>query len=195
METRKCSICGAERPLNKFAKTKCGHLSFCYHCLYLKRKQKSWDRGMSHPYYESKDSAVYLGVHIAERALSGFFDNIIKMPYGNPGYDFICGKGFKIDVKSSCLNAPSKNRVSGKWVFAIKYNDVPDYFLCLAFDDRDNLNPLHVWLIEGNLINHTLTFTIGNTSRSLSKWSKHERPLDRVVAGCAAIRNSSAARS
>jgi hypothetical protein len=134
----------------------------------------------------AKDTAAWLGVYIAEKVLSGFFDNIIRMPTGNPGYDFICGRGFKIDVKSACLLHRRGNRHS--WCFVIRRNIIPDYFLCLGFDDRDNLEPQHVWLIPGKDVNHMSAVNITNSSRCLPKWSKYERPLDRVISCCNKIR-------
>ena len=76
---------------------------------------------------ENKDGAAYLGIYIAERALSGFFDNIQRMPYGNPGYDFICGKGFKIDAKASCLHTvEGVKHPYHYWTFMFFKNPVPE---------------------------------------------------------------------
>lgn len=131
------------------------------------------------PMNEAKESTVYLGVYVAERALSKFFDSITRMPYGNPGYDFICGKGYKIDVKSSCLmHRPGR---SPNWYFVVGYNKVPDYFLCLGFDNRRDLTPLHVWLVPGNLVNTQKSFSISDIPESKSKWIGFERPIDRVL--------------
>lgn len=137
------------------------------------------------PMAESKESASYLGVYIAERALSKFFDHIERMPFGNPGYDFVCGKGFKIDVKSACLRTQGS---SPFWMFSIKKNTTPDYFLCLGFRDRNGLEPLRVWLIPGKVINNKSGLGISNIEKSLVKWKQYERPLDKVLACCAEMR-------
>ena len=50
----------------------------------------------------------------AERVLSKVFKNVIRQPHYTPGFDFICGRGFKIDVKSACM------RTSGSWMFHIR---------------------------------------------------------------------------
>jgi hypothetical protein len=131
---------------------------------------------------ENKKCSDYLGVYIAERALSKFFDNIKRMPVGNPGYDFVCGKGFKIDVKSSCLHHTSVS--ASNWGFDISRNTIADYFLCLAFDNRESLNPMHVWLIPGNVINMKRQVRIANSDRGLCSWLEYERPIDKVVACC-----------
>lgn len=142
--------------------------------------------GTHRPFNENRECASYLGVHIAERALSNFFDHIERMPDNNPGFDFICGKGFKIDVKSSCLHH-RLNRTEN-WDFGIRHNGTADYFLCLGFDDRDSLNPLRIWLIPGNVINRLSGLQIPNSGYGISKWSKYERPIDRVIECCNTIR-------
>ena len=98
----------------------------------------------------NKSCSQYLGIHIAERILSHIFHNVEQMPYNNPGYDLICGNGYKIDVKSVC----HVKDIPNKWNFPIRRNKIPDYFLCLAFDNREDLNPKHIWLIPGHIINN-----------------------------------------
>ena len=128
-------------------------------------------------------SLTYLGVTIAEKVLSKIFKNVKLMPYGNPGYDFKCGKGFLVDVKSGCIR---KNYIA--WTFHINKNIIADYFLCLAFDNRDNLNPLHVWLIPNKRVSHLGALTISLSK--LDKWSQYElNKLDNVKACCATLRN------
>jgi hypothetical protein len=122
----------------------------------------------------------YLGIHVAERALSKFFKNITRMPMNNIGYDYVCGKGFKIDVKCSCIIHGDVDY----WHFTINENQIADYFLCLAFDNREDLTPMHVWLIPGHIVNTLKGFSISNRTRSLHKWSKYERPLDKVITCC-----------
>jgi hypothetical protein len=134
---------------------------------------------------DSPNIGAYLGVHIAERALSKFFDNIQKMPYGNPGFDFLCGKGKKIDVKSGCLRLRGR---SSYWIFDINRNTIADYFLVLAFNNRKNLEPQHVWLIPGKVINDHKTITITNTKKLLDKWDRYERALTQVLYCCKKIK-------
>jgi len=139
--------------------------------------------GQHKAYSENKECALYLGI-IAERALSTFFAHIERMPMHNPGYDFICGKGFKIDVKSGCIIKGYKH-----WAFHIGHNAVADYFLCLGFDKRESLVPLHVWLIPGNVLNDHQTFSISNSQNSLSKWAQFEKNIGNVVNCCDKIKN------
>jgi len=103
------------------------------------------------PFGENKECPMFLGVHVAERVLSHAFKDVNVMPLNNQGYDFICNKGMKIDVKSSCLH---RNRNTQYWNFHIRHNTTADFFLCLAFDNREDLNPLHAWLIPGSKLNN-----------------------------------------
>ena len=102
------------------------------------------------PFNENKECSQFLGIHIAEQVLSHVFKDVEQMPMNNPGYDFICNHGKKIDIKSSCL------RKKGNWLFNIKRNTTANYFLCLAFDDRGNMTPLHAWLIPGSKLNQLI---------------------------------------
>jgi hypothetical protein len=142
--------------------------------------------GRARPMTEAIDSTVFLGVVIAERALSKFFDHIEHMPYGNKGFDFRCGKNFKIDVKSACLYHPARG--SSSWAFHIKKNHIADYFLMLAFDDRSSLEPQHVWLVPGCVVNDRKTVHVTNNLPSLTRWRMYEKPIDRVVCCCDKIR-------
>jgi len=143
--------------------------------------------GRRRPMREAKDCASYLGIHVAERVLSKFFGHIERMPPNNPGYDFVCGKGFKIDCKSACICFI--NHKYPTWKININKNELPDFFLCIGFDNREDLTPLHVWLIPGADVNMFEGIGISNTEKSLAKWSKYERPLDKVLFCCEEIRN------
>lgn len=121
---------------------------------------------------------IWLGIHVAEQVLSKVFKNFQRMPTNNPGYDFICGKNYKIDVKSSCL---VKNKLK-TWTFVINKNIIANYFLCLAFDNRGDLNPLHIWLIPSNILNHKVSTSISEST--LYKWSQYEQSLDKVLTCC-----------
>jgi hypothetical protein len=99
---------------------------------------------------ENKDCAHYLGTIVAERQygriiLPEMFGGIEQeMPYGNPWYDFLVKGNIKVDVKSCCLKE-TKGWIG--WEPHVRYNNVTDYFVILAFDDRENLHLVHTWLI------------------------------------------------
>ena len=132
------------------------------------------------PMSENRSCTAFLGVHVAERILSHLFKNVVRMPNNNPGYDFRCAKDYLIDVKSSCTQImPSGTR---RWVFGIKHNMIADYFLCMAFDNRDDLNPLHLWLIPGKVLSDHRTVSI--SENTLGKWSEYEKPIDKAITCC-----------
>lgn len=132
------------------------------------------------PASENKHCSAFLGIHIAEQVLSKVFKDVKKMPYGYRGYDFICIKDKKIDVKSACTKA--HDRWSDNWHFNISRNQIADYFLCLAFDNREHLNPLYIWLIPGCIINHRISATISKST--LSKWDEFKLDIGKVVQCC-----------
>ena len=110
--------------------------------------------GYCRPLKDAKESGNYPGVYVAEQVLSKYFKNITRMKFGNVGYDYVCERGYKIDVKLSCLH---KQESGNKfWSFRIKKNTISDFFLCLAFDNRTDLNPRYLWLIPGNIINNKI---------------------------------------
>lgn len=133
------------------------------------------DRKGHHPYDENPTCGMYLGIHIAEQILSSAFKNVERMPPTNPGYDFVCNRGL-IDAKSACA------RKNGSWQFAVRYNTTADFFLCLAFDNREDLTPLHAWLIPGTKINHLSNISI--YPGTLSKWDEYRIDTSKVCACC-----------
>lgn len=138
LNTRYCTRCNTWLPEDNFYRYKTGrYKTYCRKCLADYERTRSHLAGKKKPINEATESASYLGVYIAETVLSTFFDNMQRMPYGNQGYDFICGKGFKIDVKTSCL-VYRQNRTP-KWEFCFNRNKIADYFLCLGFDNRKTL--------------------------------------------------------
>lgn len=132
------------------------------------------------PMNENKECSTFLGVHIAERVLGHVFKDVEVMPYGNHGYDFICNHGKIIDVKSACK---CKNI---SWAFHIGRNMIPDYFLCLAFDNREDLNPLHVWLLTGSKFNHLVSTTIRPST--IHKWDEYKLDIAKIATCCEAMR-------
>lgn len=145
-------------------------------------REMSYERGDSSPMSENKDCPSYLGVHICEnkKFLSRIVNIIENMPYGNPGYDIVCIKDKKIDVKCGCLND------NNKWNFIINKNKITDYFLMISFNNRNDLNIEHIWLVKGNAViektanrsefifNSKHTITIRDGKKALEGWNKHE---------------------
>ena len=189
--THNCRVCGVElTDENWYPSLQKMNSRICKKCDTNKTKQwrkanpektrVQWTRhhrNQGHqPMNKNKACSQYLGVFVAERVLSHVFKNVIRMPNGNRGYDFICNKGYMIDVKSSCLNK------DGKWRFKIKHNIIANYFLCLAFDNREDLNPLHVWLISGEKLNHLMLTSIQPST--IHKWDEYRLDIGKVISCC-----------
>lgn len=144
-----------------------------------------------------KNCGIFLGCYVAERVLSYVFKVTHRMPYGNKGFDFICDKGYKIDVKSSCLS-------NNSYIFSIRKNKITDYFLCIGFDDRENLNPQHIWLIKGDEIikrgkmkplklnDFNSHLTIPNDTLHLEWFSKYEltEKLRKTIKCCKKLKHN-----
>ena len=137
-------------------------------------------------YKSNRNCSMFLGVHIAEQILSKIFENVEVMPIGNPGYDFICNNGYKIDVKSSCLHG------DGLWSFDFSKNKIADYFLCLAFDNRENLEPKYMWLLPSNIVNNLTGTSISKST--LNKWKEYVLPINKVISCCNLMKNESDSR-
>ena len=147
-----------------------------------KEKLNKYHRELNHKngthqsMHNNKSCPLFLGIHIAEQVLSKVFKDVKVMPHGNPGYDFICNHGKKIDVKSATI------RNSSSWNFGINKNIIADYFLLLAFDNRNNLNPLYLWLIPSKILNK-----LTGTSISIStiiKWDEYKLDVNKVIKCC-----------
>lgn len=157
----------------------------CRECANVQTRDRRYRAGVYTPMSANKACALFLGVHVAERVLSHTFKDVKKMPMNNPGYDFICNRGKKIDVKSSCLRCGGVKSV--RWSFGIKKNQIADYFLCLAFDNRESLNPKHIWLIPAGVVNHQYTVSIATTK--IQKWNAYELDkVDDLVTCCETMR-------
>ena len=182
-----CIKCGAPLIVGENT-TQCkidSHQHVCRSCTREYQQEHYHRIGRCQPMSENRDCSSFLGVHVAERVLSHVFKHVKKMPYGNPGYDFICGGGYKIDVKSSCRHV--RKNWADQWGFHIDKNTIADYFLLLAFDNRENLNPEHIWLISGCDINDHVGVGISETA--LAKWDQYKLDIDKVSACCNMLKN------
>jgi hypothetical protein len=155
--------------------------SFNQHTKHIKiktsfRKKSGWKGGA----VTNPNCGAYLGIVVAEKVLAKVFKNVQQMPNCNPGYDFKCNNGFKIDVKAAC----SIKDYPHSWMFAIRRNTEADYFLCMAFDNRVDLNPQYIWLIPGKVLNSHVSAHISMST--LDKWAEYELidKLDDVIACC-----------
>lgn len=130
-------------------------------------------KGME-PMTTAKDSSLFLGVHVTEAAIREAYPDIKQMRHGNPKFDLIDIDGSKIDVKSATTYR-FKNKDAIRWEFRIRKNDVPDFFICVAFDNRDDLNVIQAWKFPGSVVNHLETLSI--SPGSFKKWEQYEIDL------------------
>ena len=145
-------------------------------------RQKKGQQSM----YENKSCSSYLGVVIAERLCRHLFKDVEMMPYGNTGFDIICNRGKKIDVKSGCIR--SNTNKNPRWGFHIDHNTVADFFILVAFDNLTDLNPLHLWMIPGKEINHQ--GSVSTTLSRIHKWDKWKRDINDAQICCAEIKEA-----
>lgn len=183
-----CGKCHEILPFSAFTKFGRGKhklQSYCTKCHARYELERVHASGKRLPMSENRRCSSFLGIHIAETLLTGYFKEPKRMPKNNPGYDFICKNGFKIDVKSACLKR-RKNRPGYKsWAFTIRNNNEADFFFLLAFDNRESLTPMRAWLIPGSEINKKdyLEISIGKSY----KWKQYEKSIDNAVACCNAM--------
>ena len=113
------------------------------------------------------------------------------MPYGNPGFDWMCKEGYKIDNKASCLIKLGASGTIG-WSYCIRCNKIADWFVLSAWDNRDNLYPLHVWafhkndMVKGRKFCSLSSFSITNAPKylnNLKNWEITDR-LDKLKELC-----------
>ena len=130
--------------------------------------------------YENKICSQYLGIVIGERLVRHLFKDVEVMPHGNTGYDFLCNKGKKIDVKTACNILQNKKHLH--WKFKIKKNTTADFFICVAFDNRTDLNPLHMWMIPGKEINENSSKSIRPST--IHKWDKWKMEINNAQLCC-----------
>lgn len=139
--------------------------------------------GIQLPMDVNTDCAHYLGTLVAEIQygrviLPEMFGGIEQeMPYGNPSYDFLVKGNIKVDIKSCCLRE-MKGWIG--WEPHVRFNNVTDYFVILAFDDRDNLNLIFIWsigkneIIRGNKFHMRDSIKITNTRRGLLEFKRFD---------------------
>lgn len=145
--------------------------------------EKRHERGTYQPMCINKECPLYLGVHITENVLMNkIFPDAIKMPNGNPGFDYLDPIYGKLDAKSSCLSGQNQ------WLFNINENKIADHFVLFGYDKRKDLDILHIWLIKNDEIiyiksyigslkrklNEIQGITFTNSKRGLMKYKKYE---------------------
>ena len=204
ISTKTCSKCGETKLLDEFSRDKSRKDSRQVYCKKCSNKQnrkyrqehkeysKEWyketgrEKQGSISMYENKLCSLYLGIVIAERLVRQLFKDVEMMPNGFPGYDIICNKGKKINVKAACITLVNKKY--SRWAFFINRNTIPDFFILVAFDNLTDLNPLHLWMIPGEEINHQGGISIYTST--IHKWDKWKRDIKDAQLCCAKMKGT-----
>lgn len=135
------------------------------------------ETGRNFPAEDNPDCPRCFG-DFTENLMIQTFEDAIKMSSNNPGYDWTCNRGYKIDNKGACLQYIDGK--SPKWLFNIIYNDIADWFILSAWDNRDSLTPLHVWafhkndIVRGRKFWRRTGFSVINTPKGLKEFEKYE---------------------
>ena len=183
---KECSKCGVIKEFAQFNTNimyKDGHCYSCRECSIKVDTKRNRANGML-PMGVNRVCSSYLGVAVAERLIRHLFSEVQSMPYGNSGYDFICSKNKKIDIKSACITLHHKK--NPWWTFHIRRNKIADYFLLLAFNNRVDLEPVHQWLIPGHVLNHLTGATISPST--IDKWDEYRQPIGPAITCCNTIK-------
>lgn len=156
-----------------------------------------YEKGICVPSSEDEDLSQYfgnLGEQLFKKFLNVIFENVERMKYTNYGFDFTCNniskefinkhptfklevnKEYRIQIKARCRRIYEKYI---RWDFPIKYNNA-DYFILVAFDNRENLNIIHVWIfhkndiVRGDKFWRRDSFTITDVPFKLEEFLDHE---------------------
>lgn len=134
------------------------------------KRQHRWEKGICEPMEFNDSCSSYFGVSFGEelfrRFLLTIFDQVKKTGYIDKGIDFICKNPrhefidkyaqFKLERDEEYtlqLKVRNPQRVllgNDNLHFPINYNNNPDYFILAGFDNRESMNPIHIWLIHKN---------------------------------------------
>jgi len=189
MSIRYCNKCGVElTDKNWRPSAKRGHNYKCKQCLCDYENDRKYRLKICKPFSKNKNCPAFLGIYVAEQVLSNVFKDVEVMPVGNPGFDIICNQGKLIDIKSACRDTHGESL--GCWRFYIKHNQIADYFLCLAFDNRADLTPLHLWLLPAGKFNHLTSTSISIST--IHKWDEYRLDIGKVMSCCDTMKDNHA---
>ena len=144
------------------------------------------ETGRQKPMEDAKDCPAHFGVCIGEKYVSQVFEGCKPAPYGTPGYDWEW-KGLKVQHKARCITVREWGW-SSLWYFTrLDFNKIADKFVLSGWDDREGLNPLHIWIFDkDDIMSDGLPFwnrnsiTILNTPEGLAEFAKYE-DNDRLI--------------
>ena len=141
-------------------------------------KVREWKHktGRCLPKEFNEDCSIHFG-DFTENLMIQTFEDPIKMRHGNPGFDWICKEGYKIDNKGACL---VYRECTSYFEFPIRCNNIADVFILSCWDNRDSLNPLNIFvfykndIVKGRKFYKFESFIITNTPKKLKELEKWE---------------------
>lgn len=142
-------------------------------------KVTRWEQGIYEPMEFNQDCSSYFGIYIAEKYIIQTFEDPIKMPPNNPGFDWLCKNGLKIQCKARCIGYRSCCD-SSIFEFLINRNKIADWFILSCWDNRDSLIPLLVLtfhkndIVRGRKFCEFVSLTITNKPENLKEFEKFE---------------------
>lgn len=164
------------------------------------KRQYRWNKGISEPMEFNESCPSYFGVSFGEelfrRFLLTIFEHVKKTGYIDKGIDFICkspkyefvdkhlqfklerDKEYSMQLKVRRLQSVSMG--NDNFHFPINYNHIPDYFILVGFNNREDLNPAHIWLIykddiiRGRKFWRRNSFSVVNVPQHIIEFEKYE---------------------
>ncbi len=141
-------------------------------------KDRRWNKGIRSPASENEDCNTYFGIYITENYVIKTFEDPIKAPPNNPGFVWFCKNGKKIEHKAACLTFDKYG--NSKWHFPIEYNNIADYFILSGWNNREDLEPMYIWIyykddiVRGRKFWRRDSFPIANKPKYLEKLKEYE---------------------
>lgn len=121
---------------------------------------------------KNKKCPKFLRISIGGRLCKHYFRDVEIMPRSERGYDIVCNKGKKIDVKMSCATL-KKNSKNQSFNFKIEKNKTADHFILIALDNGNDINILNLWIVPAHEINNKSNIT--TSIKTMHKWDKWKR--------------------
>lgn len=130
-------------------------------------EKNEWNHrsGRTQSMIDNKACSSHLGFYLANNIMRELYPDAEEMPYGNSGFTHILhGKYYQV-VTSTPKQVGNKSPWFG---FHTRQNTICDYFIFLAFRDRESTIPTQIWKVPnfGDIQDKKLT------SISLSRLSK-----------------------
>lgn len=172
-----------------------------YECYKDLDREYRHERGEYLPSEFNEDCSVNFGILKGEelfaRFLVNYFERVKHMKNNNRGFDFICenprqefinkypqfrlerDKEYKLQFKSRCIKYNNMCNWSG-WDFRVDHNSTADIFIFSSWSNREDLEPLHVWIflrediIRDRPLWKRVSLCISNTSKGLVEFDNNE---------------------